>query len=77
MLPRMFKSFTFEPLHNLHLSIPETLKKTVIGCLSPETVPTNLRNTPNKQRPLIQGRIVVLLGCSTYLTTAAKDGGDI
>lgn len=54
MIPDMYWLFKLEFLHKLYLCIQKTLSEITIAYLSSDTILTNLIQTWNKQKPLIQ-----------------------
>lgn len=72
MIPDMYGLFTFEPLHNLHLSIYKVLREKVIECLSSYTILNDLGEALANWRPLIQVRKAVFRGCNAYYKAIAK-----
>lgn len=63
-------------LHNLYICISKVLKEATFVYSSSDTILTNLGNSPNKRKPLIQLWNAVLRGHNAHLTAVQKhDGG--
>lgn len=69
----MYQLLGSAPLHFLHLSKAEILKETVIAYSSSDPILTNLRQTSNKWKPLIQVRRSVYCRCNAIHLAIAKN----
>lgn len=74
MLPYMYGTLTFGPLHDLHVGISKMLNLTVIAYLSSDENLNNLGHMPKKLKPSIQVQKAVARGGNAYLTAIEIDG---
>lgn len=68
----IYRLSILQALHNIHLGTSKMVKEALIAYLSSDIILTNLGDTPNKRKPLMQGRESLLCGFNAYSSAFEK-----